>query len=251
MMKLLEFRITNFRSIVDTGWSRFSPDGTTVFVGQNESGKTSILEALAKSLSPSNIDENDVRHGSPLPEIHLRMSMSAEEYDEGFELSFEDYQSEQIAVVRRYLQEKNWTFTLRCYWSPPPKPGESYVGRFSLDDSALGRLLEESALPQAGASPDEAAADETQTKTAKTETALTVENLGRHLYQEAPLSVLFQSDRALLPDKIDIGPDFTLKGEGASGLKLSEGSRSRSQRPHESRSALKKQFSQARQSAYH
>lgn len=46
-MKLKEFRITNFRSIVDTGWCPFSPDGVTVLVGQNESGKSSLLHALA------------------------------------------------------------------------------------------------------------------------------------------------------------------------------------------------------------
>ena len=46
MMKLTAFRIKNFRSIVDTGWQNLSPDNITCLIGQNESGKTSVLEAL-------------------------------------------------------------------------------------------------------------------------------------------------------------------------------------------------------------
>ncbi|GAI24276.1 unnamed protein product, partial [marine sediment metagenome] len=45
-MKLTGFRIQNFRSIIDTGWTYLSPDNITGLIGQNESGKTSILEAL-------------------------------------------------------------------------------------------------------------------------------------------------------------------------------------------------------------
>ena len=44
MMKLVAFRIRNFRSIVDTGWQNISPDNITCLIGQNESGKTSVLK---------------------------------------------------------------------------------------------------------------------------------------------------------------------------------------------------------------
>ena len=50
-LQLAAFRIRNFRSIVDSGWVMFSPDGITVLVGQNESGKSSVLEALYFALS--------------------------------------------------------------------------------------------------------------------------------------------------------------------------------------------------------
>jgi AAA15 family ATPase/GTPase len=46
MMRLIAFRIRNFRSIVDTEWQNLSPDNITCLIGQNESGKTSVLEAL-------------------------------------------------------------------------------------------------------------------------------------------------------------------------------------------------------------
>ena len=45
--KLKSFRIKNFKSITDTGEVTLSGhDNITVFAGQNESGKSSVLEAL-------------------------------------------------------------------------------------------------------------------------------------------------------------------------------------------------------------
>lgn len=44
-MKVIKFRIRNYKSIVDSGDCYFS-DGLTILAGKNESGKTSILEAL-------------------------------------------------------------------------------------------------------------------------------------------------------------------------------------------------------------
>ncbi len=45
-MKLTEFRIENYRNILDSGWIQI--DDITVIVGKNESGKTSLLKALWK-----------------------------------------------------------------------------------------------------------------------------------------------------------------------------------------------------------
>jgi predicted ATP-dependent endonuclease of OLD family len=45
-MKLERFKVTNFRSIVDSGW--VSVSDIAVIVGKNESGKTSLLKALWK-----------------------------------------------------------------------------------------------------------------------------------------------------------------------------------------------------------
>ena len=42
-MRLLAFNIKNYRSIIDTGWNSLAPDNITALIGQNESGKTSIL----------------------------------------------------------------------------------------------------------------------------------------------------------------------------------------------------------------
>ena len=65
-MKLIGFRIQNFRSIIDTGWTYLSPDNITGLIGQNESGKTSMLEAL-NSFFTGTISEDILRSDLSLP----------------------------------------------------------------------------------------------------------------------------------------------------------------------------------------
>jgi predicted ATP-dependent endonuclease of OLD family len=74
MMRLIAFRIRNFRSIVDTGWQKLSPDNITCLIGQNESGKTSILEAL-KVFHSGVISEDVLRSDLSLPEVSCRFGI--------------------------------------------------------------------------------------------------------------------------------------------------------------------------------
>jgi predicted ATP-dependent endonuclease of OLD family len=74
MMKLKAFRIRNFRSIVDTGWQNISPDNITCLIGQNESGKTSVLEGL-KVFYTGLISEDVLRSDLTLPEVSCRFSI--------------------------------------------------------------------------------------------------------------------------------------------------------------------------------
>lgn len=74
MMKLNAFRIKNFRSIVDTGWQNTSPDNITCLIGQNESGKTSVLEGL-KVFYTGIISEDVLRSDLTLPEVSCRFSI--------------------------------------------------------------------------------------------------------------------------------------------------------------------------------
>jgi len=73
-MKLIAFRIRNFRSIVDTGWQSLSPDNITCLIGQNESGKTSVLEGL-KVFYTGVISEDVLRSDLSLPEVSCRFSI--------------------------------------------------------------------------------------------------------------------------------------------------------------------------------
>lgn len=43
-MRLSEFKVTNFRNVIDTGW--ISVSSVSSFVGQNEAGKSNLFEAL-------------------------------------------------------------------------------------------------------------------------------------------------------------------------------------------------------------
>ena len=74
MMRLSSFRIRNFRSIVDTGWQNLSPDNVTCLIGQNESGKTSVLEGL-KVFYTGIISEDVLRSDLSMPEISCRFSI--------------------------------------------------------------------------------------------------------------------------------------------------------------------------------
>jgi predicted ATP-dependent endonuclease of OLD family len=74
MMKLKAFRIRNFRSIVDTGWQNISPDNITCLIGQNESGKTSVLEGL-KVFYSGLISEDVLRSDLTLPEVSCRFAI--------------------------------------------------------------------------------------------------------------------------------------------------------------------------------
>jgi len=74
MIKLTAFRIRNFRSIIDTGWQSLSPDNITCLIGQNESGKTSVLEAL-KVFYSGIISEDILRSDLTLPEVSCRFSI--------------------------------------------------------------------------------------------------------------------------------------------------------------------------------
>jgi hypothetical protein len=43
-MKLVEFRVRNYRNVIDSGWIKLT--NLTALVGQNESGKSNLCEAL-------------------------------------------------------------------------------------------------------------------------------------------------------------------------------------------------------------
>lgn len=73
-MRLSAFRIRNFRSIVDTGWQNLSPDNITCLIGQNESGKTSVLEGL-KVFYSGVISEDVLRSDLSMPEISCRFTI--------------------------------------------------------------------------------------------------------------------------------------------------------------------------------
>ena len=73
-MKLKAFRIRNYRAIVDTNWVNLSPDNITTLIGQNESGKTTVLEALY-SFYTGEFHEDILRSDLSLPYISCSFSV--------------------------------------------------------------------------------------------------------------------------------------------------------------------------------
>lgn len=61
-MRLLRFKVTNFRSVVDSGW--IDAERVTALIGVNESGKTNLLLPLWK-LNPAR--EGEIKPTSDYP----------------------------------------------------------------------------------------------------------------------------------------------------------------------------------------
>ena len=67
-MRLSRFRVTNFRSINDSGW--IDCENVTTLVGVNEAGKSNLILALWK-LNPARGGEIDVLHDLPTEKLSM------------------------------------------------------------------------------------------------------------------------------------------------------------------------------------
>ncbi len=83
-MQLQSFRVKNFRSIRNTNWQNLSVDRVTGLIGQNEAGKTTILEALY-SFVTGKISADFLRSDNSWPEVACSFSMGADELKKMFE----------------------------------------------------------------------------------------------------------------------------------------------------------------------
>lgn len=79
-MKLTAFRIKNFRSIIDTNWQVLAFDNITSLIGQNESGKTSILEGL-RAFYDGHLIEDMLRSDLTIPHVTCRFDFSVSELE--------------------------------------------------------------------------------------------------------------------------------------------------------------------------
>jgi hypothetical protein len=80
-MYLDRFRVQNFRSFTDTGWLQLGA-GATAIVGQNNSGKTALLQAIGHKLTPRPHLDADTRRdqpGNPISRVGFEFVVSGEE----------------------------------------------------------------------------------------------------------------------------------------------------------------------------
>ncbi|MGD2035800.1 MAG: AAA family ATPase, partial [Bacteroidales bacterium] len=73
-MKLTSFNIQNYRSIIYSGWCSLAHDNITALIGQNESGKTSVLEAL-HSFYSGRINEDVLRSDLSIPVVSCKFDL--------------------------------------------------------------------------------------------------------------------------------------------------------------------------------
>jgi len=83
-MRLASFYIQNYRSIIYLGWCSLAHDNITSLIGQNESGKTSVLEALY-SFSNGVINEDILRSDLSFPLVHCKFDLNNANITEYFD----------------------------------------------------------------------------------------------------------------------------------------------------------------------
>lgn len=222
-MQVLEFRITNFRSIIDTNWRKFSPDNVTVLIGQNESGKTSLLEALAKTFGNQDISEDDIRIDEPLPAVRFKISLTNEDIDLLTEYFYDEKHHEpQIIALKKYLLKNKEPFEIMFEWQL--NDDRSYKKWIVFSDNkteVIEEILEETlpkevAVPEQDPNPEEATItnDTDQPNAQLKPTAiispaeekyeLTIESIIDALDEISPTISFFEHESGLLPSKIDI-----------------------------------------------
>ena len=78
-MKITKFRVKNYKSITDSG-DCFLTDNVTILAGKNESGKTSLLEALEDFDADKTIraDAKPIKNLEALPEISITFEISVD-----------------------------------------------------------------------------------------------------------------------------------------------------------------------------
>lgn len=106
-MNLKAFRIKNYRSIVDTGWNNLSPDNVTALIGQNESGKTSVLEAL-KSFYDGLITDDILRSDLKMPEVSCLFELENVSEYPFYELSFPVGVADHINKEGKIILTRSW-----------------------------------------------------------------------------------------------------------------------------------------------
>ncbi len=112
-MNLKAFRIKNYRSIIDTDWNQLASDNITGLIGQNESGKTSVLEALM-SFYDGKIIDDILRSDLALPEVScsfeiqksfLTKLLDQTKLPEGLDEIINDL--EEIEITRSWNEDKS------------------------------------------------------------------------------------------------------------------------------------------------
>ncbi|TVR72911.1 MAG: hypothetical protein EA408_05965 [Marinilabiliales bacterium] len=107
-MRLTQFRIRHFRSIVDSGWNNLSPDNITALIGQNESGKTSVLEAL-HCFQKGTISEDVLRSDLSMPIVSCRFMPDDDNFDFEGTGSLPPGVLDLIKMKGSFILERTWT----------------------------------------------------------------------------------------------------------------------------------------------
>ncbi len=134
-MHLIKFRIKNYKSIIDSMDCYFS-DRLTIFAGKNESGKTSVLEALEDFHQDRTIrEEAKPIQGEGIPEISITFNLTSTEVNDIFK-----------SISPSKKVSKNVTFTLSKRYGGSrytiDSSGRDQIGISSIYNVSLAKIRE-------------------------------------------------------------------------------------------------------------
>lgn len=216
-MKLIAFKVDNFRSIATTGWLPFSIDGVTALVGQNESGKSAILDALHAAFgSTGTVSSDDFRRGGGLSGAALRISLTMEELS-GI---CAELPGDCAAAVADGLRDRREAIVFISRLLKGAPGSSRRVFRLEPETQKVVEAAISASMP--APSGDDPKAD------AKSFVASTYETFVQTLWKNLPLFVLFREEDSYLPNTVDIdeAKKEWLEGsqhEGADNFLLSAG----------------------------
>jgi ABC-type cobalamin/Fe3+-siderophores transport system ATPase subunit len=224
IMRLVSFQIQNFRSIQDCGRCEISAEDVAVLIGQNEAGKSSLLEALM-AFQNGKVDTNDLRSDGTLPTVICEYDISIEEVkkwftsiaaptDENGFLSLPK-QAVRVAVLAQWLTSN----TEECVYSfecpDLAFPINDYVSiRVEANSEVMEARKLIAAFPE---SPDVATHAEKVIRISKVHTTDINNSLIEALLSKLPVFVLFNDADCLLPSTIDIVNDELDAIDGRAG----------------------------------
>lgn len=216
-MKLISFKVEEFRSIATTGWLPFSVDGVTALVGQNESGKSAILDALHAAFGSSgNVSSDDFRRGGGLSGAALRVSLTAEELSE----VCAELPGDCAAAVNDALKDRRENLVFISRFIRSGTGGSRRVFRLEQDVLKIIEVAITKSMPAASG-------DDTKTE-AKAFVSSGCDTFIDSFWKKLPLFVLFREEDSYLPNTVDIdeAKKEWLEGsqhEGADNFLLSAG----------------------------
>lgn len=199
-MKIISFRIRNFRSIVDTGRIQLSSDNITALVGQNESGKSAVLDALALTFTGLHPVAEDCRYGEEFPEISVETQSSLSELEEiAAIISNENLRARIVAKIKELNGLLNWKFFVYLN-----DDGEHRITHIFANLNFSDFKVE----------PDDAMSAES-IEDAQTVLEGDLSKFREAVFTAAPTFVPFDEEQGLLPNRIDIPVSGVLKGSGS------------------------------------
>ncbi len=195
-MKLIAFCIKNFRSIVNSDWRNLANDNITGLIGQNESGKTAILEALYSFYTGKLLPDFQRSDGS-LPEVSCSFHVELSEVEKIFQ------NSNLPKGLLKKIKDIGNRINLKRVWS------DLNISQILLEEDSLREtfLRDQSVKNNHDIVQEPAVTGEVSDKEAVTANnvyRVTGEEFASRIFANIPTFEFFEDFSSLLPDTIDL-----------------------------------------------